>query len=346
MITLLQTVLALSLPAPLARSDGEPPRLTESLVESMTWRNIGPASMGGRIIDMAVDPTRSSTFYLASATGGLFKTVNNGTTFDAVFDSEGSSSVGAVAIAPSATDVVWVGTGEANARNSVSWGDGVYRSTDGGDSWEHKGLHETRHIGAIDIDPRDPATVYVAAMGSTWGRNSERGLFRTRDGGESWEQVLAVDEQTGCIDVRIDPSEPDVVYAATYQRQRDEFDSNDPAVRCGPGSGIWRSTDAGDSWERLGNGLPTVAMGRIGLDLYLEDPRVLFAIIETERTGERGAAPRSEDASLARHQGPRPRGRRLPRSSRLTEGESAAQAGLEVGDVIVRVDDDRRRRTR
>lgn len=322
----------------LGSASPETPTLSATDVQDLTWRNIGPANMGGRITDLAVHPTTHRIYYAATATGGLFKTTNNGTTFEPVFEKEGSSSVGAVAIAPSAPETLWVGTGEANPRNSVSWGNGVYRSDDGGETWTHRGLELTRHVGAIAIHPTEPSTVFVAAMGSTWGPNPERGLYRTQDGGESWKQVLFVDEATGCIDVALDPTRPEVVYAATYQRQRDEFDSNDPAVRTGPGSGLWRSTDGGQAWERLSGGLPTTPLGRIGIDLLGSDPRVLFAIVETERTGERGAAPRSETrVSLGIKGRDHEEGGFLVDS--VTEGESAAQAGLQAGDVITRIDD-------
>jgi photosystem II stability/assembly factor-like uncharacterized protein len=313
------------------------PALTAEHTDAIAWRNIGPTAMGGRVIDLAVHPERARIFYVASATGGLWKTTNNGTTFAPVFEHEGSSSVGAVALAPSNPEVVWVGTGEANARNSVSWGDGVYRSDDGGKSWTHAGLAETRHVGAIAVHPTEPEVVFVAAMGRTWGPNPERGLYRTRDAGATWERVLFVDEATGCIDVVIDPVLPDVVYAATYQRQRDAFDSNDPAVQTGPGSGLWRSLDGGSSWERLTAGLPTVDIGRIGLELYAADPRVAFAIIETAGTGERGAPPRSADrVSLGIRGRDAEDGGFLVES--VTSGESAAQAGLEEGDLIVAID--------
>jgi len=326
-------------PLALAGSADDPPTPTlfsEALVAELEWRNLGPAGMGGRIVDLAVHPERKSTFYVATASGGIFKTTNNGTTFRPVFERQGSSSLGAIAIAPSAPETVWAGTGEANARNSVSWGDGVYRSDDGGETWTHRGLKRSFHVGGIAIDPRQPRTVFVAAMGSTWGPNPERGLYRTRDGGESWEQVLYVDEHTGCIDVLVDPERPEVVYAATYQRLRDELDSNDPAVRSGPGSGLWRSLDGGDAWERLANGLPATAMGRIGLDLFRADPRVVLAIIETERTGERGAPPRSEErVSLGIKGRDHEDGGFLVES--VAEGESAAQAGLAAGDVVTRL---------
>ena len=330
-------IALLALSALTGASEDAPPLLTEAHVEELEWRHVGPANMGGRITDLAVHPDRPRVIYVASATGGLFKSTNNGTTFAPVFDDGGSSSIGAVAIAPSDPSTVWVGTGEANARNSVSWGDGVYRSEDGGETWTHCGLEATRHVGGIAIHPTDPRTVLVAALGSTWGPSAERGLFRTRDGGASWEKVLFVDERTGCIDVLIDPGAPEIVYAAAYERRRDEFDSNDPAVRTGPGSGLWRSLDGGDSWQRLAAGLPTVNIGRIGLDLYGADPRVVFAIVETERTGERGAPPRSEDrVSLGIFGRDADEGGFLVES--VTEGESAAQAGLQAGDRITRVD--------
>ena len=314
-----------------------PNDLTEAHLADQRWRHIGPTMMGGRVIDLAMHPERPRIFYVASATGGLFKTTNNGTTFTPVFDSYGSSSVGAVALAPSNPQVVWVGTGEANARNSVSWGDGVYRSDDGGESWTHCGLEKTRHVGGIAVDPSDPARVYVAAMGHTWGRNPERGLYRTTDAGTTWEQVLFVDDQTGAIDVQVDPADPTRIFAATYQRQRDEFDSNDPALQTGPGSGLWRSEDGGDSWQRLTEGLPTVELGRVGLDLYGADTSILFAIIETERSGERGAPPRSaERVSLGIRGVDADEGGFLVQS--VTPGESAHQAGLAEGDVIIRVD--------
>lgn len=329
------SVLLLALLLPSDTTD--PVRLDPGLLESLKWRNIGPASMGGRVVDLAVHPEKRRIFYVASATGGLFKTENAGTTFTPVFDQGGSASLGTVALAPSDPEVVWIGTGEANPRNSVSWGDGVYRSLDGGKSWAHLGLKATRHIGRIAIHPDDPQTVFVAALGSTWGANPERGLFRTRDGGDTWQKVLFVDADTGCVDVRIDPTRPEIVYAATYQRRRDMFDSNDPAVRTGKGSGIWRSMDGGESFERLHVGLPTIDIGRIGLDLFLADPRILYAVIETARTGERGAPPRSEDrVSLGIRGEDHDQGFLV---NKVTAGETAGQAGLQEGDIVIQVDD-------
>ena len=340
MSSVLPTVCLLLVQAPadeLTPRPGPVPVLRTDHLEALRWRCLGPTTMGGRVTDLAVHPQKPRIFWVASASGGVWKTTNGGVSFEPTFEDGGSSSVGAIAVAPSDPDVVWIGTGEANARNSVSWGDGVYLSLDGGESWTHAGLERTKHVGAIAIHPGDPRTVFVAAMGSTWGPNPERGLFRTRDGGGTWEHVLAVDDATGCIDVRVDPVRPEVVYAATYQRQRDEFDSNDPAVRTGPGSGIWRSLDGGTTFERLHAGLPTVDMGRIGLDLFAADPSVVFAIIETERTGERGAPPRSEERVSLGIRGLDAEGGGF-RVDSLTEGESGAQAGLEVGDVILALD--------
>jgi len=339
-MSLILPTVCLFLPHVVEDSPGEdaaPRVLTVEHVESLRWRNLGPTTMGGRVTDLAVHPERSRIFWVASASGGVWKTTNAGTTFEPTFEQGGVASVGAIAVAPANPDVVWIGTGEANPRNSVSWGDGVYRSEDGGETWSHAGLAETKHIGAIAIHPTDASIVFVAAAGSTWGPSSERGLFRTLDAGGTWEHVLAIDEVTGCIDVLVDPGRPEVVYAATYQRQRDEFDSNDPAVRTGPGSGIWRSLDGGASFERMSAGLPSVDMGRIGLELFAADPSVLFAIIETERTGERGAPPRSEERVSLGIRGLDVEGGGF-RVDSLTPGESGAQAGLEGGDVLLLLD--------
>jgi hypothetical protein len=186
-----------------------------------------------------------------------------------------------------APDVVWIGTGEENARNSVQWGDGVYKSTDGGNTWAHTGLRETFQIGHVEVHPQNPDVVFVAALGKLWGENEERGVYRSKDGGASWEKTLFVDARTGAIDVRIDPKNPDTVYACTYERSRDRFDGNDPAVRFGAGSGIWKSTDGGTTWARMqggaATGLPSCTWGRSGIDVA-PDGAVLL-IVETERSG-------------------------------------------------------------
>jgi photosystem II stability/assembly factor-like uncharacterized protein len=268
------------------------------------WRSLGPANMSGRIVDLAVDPSDRDAWYAATASGGLFKTTNQGTTWIPVFDRAAAVSLGAVAVAPSDPRVVWVGTGEANARNSVSWGDGVHVSRDAGRTWTHAGLGASFQIGRIAIHPQDPDQVLVAACGRLWGPNPERGLFRSSDGGRSWQHALAVDADTGAVDVLFDPADPNLAYAATWARRRGPYDSNDPDERFGRGAGIWRSTDAGSTWTRLADGLPTCRMGRIGLAIAPSRPATLYAVIATERIGEAMAAKtEGSDHPFAEHLG-------------------------------------------
>src|SRR2546423_1431235 len=210
------------------------------------WRAIGPASFGGRVDDIEAVPDDPHTIYVGTASGGVFRTFNNGTTWQPVFDAQPALSIGDIAIAPSNRNIVWVGTGEANNRQSSTWGDGVYRSLDGGTTWRNMGLRETQTIGRIVIDPRDANTVFVAAVGHLFGPNPERGLYRTHDGGKSWQKVLGVDDNTGVVDVAID-RDGRTLFAATYQRRRRAFGF----AGSGPGSGLWRSLDGGDTWERL-----------------------------------------------------------------------------------------------
>lgn len=252
-----------------------------SAFQALEWRNIGPAVMGGRIADIAVDESDVSTFYVASATGGLWKTTNNGASFTALFQGQAVSTIGDVTLAPSNPNEVWVGTGEPQNRQSSPWGNGVYRSRDGGKSWEHMGLENTLHIARIRIHPANPDIAYVAAVGHLWGPNPERGVYRTTDGGESWEKVLFVDEHTGAIDLAMDPRDPKTVYAAMYQRRRTGFGFNGG----GPGGGIYRTLDGGDSWEELTNGLPEGNKGRIGIDVCRSDGSIVYAIVEAE-TGQ------------------------------------------------------------
>lgn len=287
-------VLVLSLVA-VAASDGD-------LLDRLPLRNIGPANMGGRIVDLAVVESDPNTMYVAAATGGLWKTTNDGDSWTAVFDQQPTLSLGAVAVAPSNPRVVWVGAGESNARNSVSWGDGVYRSTDGGQTWKHLGLKETRHIGRVAVDPRDPDTAYVAALGRIWGANPERGVFKTNDGGKTWQHVLALDADTGCIDVVVDPSEPDVVYAAAYCVRRDGFSGGNPVTQLGDKAGLYKSTDAGKTWAKMTNGLPTGKYGRCGLSVYRKDPRILYAVVQAEKTPVtvKGATPKANTGDVER----------------------------------------------
>jgi photosystem II stability/assembly factor-like uncharacterized protein len=259
--------------------------------DGLKFREIGPASPAGRIDDFAVLESHPATFYVATATGGLWKTENNGTTFEVLFDDQSTSSIGDVAIAPEDPNLVWVGTGENNNRQSSSWGDGVYKSTDGGKTWRNMGLGGSRHIARIVIDPTDLDVVYVAALGSLWGAGGERGVYKTPDGGESWSRVLHVDDDTGATELVMDPRNPKVLYAATYQRRRATWGFNGG----GPGSAIHKTTDGGKTWTRLTEGIPEGPKGRIGLDVYRKNPDVVYARIEH---AEEGGVYRSDDSGL------------------------------------------------
>ena len=244
------------------------------------WRAIGPASFGGRVDDIEAVAGDPRIIFVGTASGGVFRTFNNGTTWEPVFDAQSALSIGDIAIAPSNRNVVWVGTGEANNRQSSTWGDGVYRSLDGGTTWRKMGLAETQTIGRIVIDPRDANTVFVAAVGHLFEPNEERGLYRTRNGGESWEKVLGVDANTGVTDVAITP-DGRTLLAATYLRRRRAWGF----VGGGATGGLWRSVDGGDHWQRLTNGLPTGDIGRIGLDVARSDPTIAYAVIESAEGG-------------------------------------------------------------
>ena len=249
----------------------------DPLLRVFSWRSIGPYGQGGRVDDLAINPDDPHTYFVGFATGGLWRTTNNGTTFESVFDSHGTHSVGALAVAPSNPDILWVGTGEANNRQSSSFGDGVYKSEDGGTTFTHMGLRETQSIARVIAHPDDADVAWVAANGHLFGPNPERGVFKTTDGGRSWSHVLSVDDDTGATDLVIDPSNPSTLFAATYQRRRTAC----CFVGGGPGSGIWRSDDGGESWSRLsGNGLPRGTMGRIALAMTPADPDVVYAQIE------------------------------------------------------------------
>jgi photosystem II stability/assembly factor-like uncharacterized protein len=250
---------------------------SDPLLRGFQWRSIGPLTMGGRADEIAVVEIDPRVFYVGYATGGLWKTVNAGTTFEPLFDTYSTASIGSVAVSQSDPNVVWVGTGEGNNRQSSSFGDGVYRSTDAGASFTHMGLRETQSIHRLVVHPRDPDIVYVAAVGHLFGPNPERGVFKTTDGGRTWDHVLFVNDDTGATDLVMDPSNPEILYAATYQRRRTGWGFNGG----GEGSGIWKTEDAGANWTRLsGNGLPTGTMGRIGLDVSRSNPNVVYAIIE------------------------------------------------------------------
>lgn len=293
----LSLALALVLAGPsLVGSSGQAPAAAPDPgpFDSLHFRSIGPASMSGRISDLAVYEANPSIYYVGTAHGGVWKTTNNGTTFEAQFQNDGLMSIGDVAISQSNPDLIWVGTGEAANRQSVSWGDGIYKSTDGGKTWSHMGLRTSRNINRIVIDPRDHNVLFVAAVGSLWGPGGERGVYRTKDGGNTWEQVLKVDEDTGANEVVLDPLDSRIVYATTYQRRRTPANMNGG----GPGSGIWKSTDGGDTWTRLkGGGIPDGPLGRIAINVYRRRPNILYALIEgPSQPSARGAGAQAPQA--------------------------------------------------
>ncbi|HSF14225.1 MAG TPA: glycosyl hydrolase [Vicinamibacteria bacterium] len=263
--------------------------ITSSTFEGLRFRSIGPALTSGRIVDIAVHPTDRKTYYVAAASGGVWKTTNSGTTWTPIFDDQPSYSIGCITIDPNNPLVVWVGTGENNSQRSVSYGDGVYKSLDGGKSWKNMGLQTSEHIAEIVVDPRDSKTVYVASQGPLWRSGGERGLYKTTDGGETWSLVLEISENTGVTDVVMDPRNPDVLVAASYQRRRHVW----TLIDGGPESAIYKSTDAGASWAKVTKGLPTGDVGRIGLAQSPAEPDVVYAIIEA--TEDKGGVFRSLD---------------------------------------------------
>jgi photosystem II stability/assembly factor-like uncharacterized protein len=260
------------------------PTKEPTLFDALPARNIGPANMGGRIVDVDVVEKDPKIIYVAPATGGLWKTVDGGDTWKSVFDEQTTLCMGAVAVSQSNPDIVWVGTGEANARNSVSWGDGVYKSTDGGKTWKNMGLKETRHIGRVVVHPKNPDIVYVAALGHLWAPNKERGLYKTSDGGKTWQQVKYINEDTGFIDVAIDPSDPEILYASTYCVRRDGFSGGNPKTQTGPQTGLLKTEDGGKTWHVMTEGLPNRPLGRCGLSVYRKNPKIVYAIIQTDKT--------------------------------------------------------------
>ncbi len=256
----------------------------EDLIKSFTYRNIGPFRLGARTSDFAVPDSPAKdhlyTYYVATWTGGLWKTTDNGTTFQPVFDGQTKQTIGDVTLAPSNPDIVWVGTGDGFCSRSSYAGDGVYKSTDAGKTWQNMGLKDSHHIPRIVIHPKNPDIVYVASMGHLYSENPERGVFKTSNGGRTWDKVFYVNEKVGVIDLVINSQNPDILYAATYDKQRLPWQY----VNGGPESGIYRTADAGKTWTKLGGGLPSGRIGRIGLDIYLKNPEIVYALIENANT--------------------------------------------------------------
>ncbi|MCU0989790.1 MAG: hypothetical protein MUE63_09475, partial [Xanthomonadales bacterium] len=268
--------LALLLSLPLQacaaeEEDGHP-------LADMPLRSIGPALTSGRVADFAFDPAAPQRHYVAMASGNLWKTENNGTSWTPVFEHEGAYSLGVVALDPNDPNTVWVGTGENNSQRSVGFGDGVYRSLDGGKTWRNMGLRDSEHISMIRIHPADSDVVWVAAQGPLWNSGGDRGLFKTSDGGETWTKILDIDADTGVNEFVMDPADPDRIVASSYQRRRHVW----TLINGGPGGGVHKTTDGGATWRRITQGLPEGDLGRIGLAQAPSSPNLLYAIVEAE----------------------------------------------------------------
>ncbi|MGI8923655.1 MAG: WD40/YVTN/BNR-like repeat-containing protein [Fimbriimonadales bacterium] len=269
----------------------------EDVLRPFAFRSLGPAVTGGRIVDIEAHPSKPYTIYAASASGGVWKTTNNGTTWTPIFDDQESFSIGDIAIAQTDPKIVWVGTGEHNNQRSAHYGDGVYKSIDGGKTWTNMGLMESLHIGRIAIDPQDPSIVYVAAIGPLYKGGGERGVYKTTNGGNTWALVLkGANETTGFIDIAQDPEDRNVLYAAAYDRLRRAWNIRDN----GPGSGIWKSKDSGKTWTRMTNGFPVGDRnGRIGITIYPKDPKIVYATLDNQAPGKQIEIYRTNDAGAS-----------------------------------------------
>jgi photosystem II stability/assembly factor-like uncharacterized protein len=291
-VCLLSLILSLASPPTFAQetkdsnSTDQPQSALEEAFSRLEWRSIGPANMGGRIADVEGVPGDPNIIYVASASGGLWKTTNGGITWKPIFERQGTMSIGDIALAPGNPDVVWVGTGETNVRNSVSFGDGVYKSTDGGKHWQHMGLKESERISAIAINPQNPDIVYVGALGHAFGPNEERGVFMTTDGGRTWTKTLYIDNQHGVADLEMDPSNPNILYAGMWMFERKPWTQHSGSEK----GGVFKSIDGGRTWNKLTNGLPKL-MGRIGIRVAPSNPNVVYVIVEAKE----GTLYRSDD---------------------------------------------------
>src|SRR5262245_15150364 len=259
-------------------------RLTADVLKGLEFRSIGPAIQTGRVQDIAIDPKNPNTWYVATAFGGLWKTVNRGTTFTPIFDNGGSFTLCCVVVDPKNSSVIWLGAGENASQRSAHFGDGIYKSIDAGKTWQRMGLAASEHIGQILIDPRNSSVVYVAAQGPLWSAGGERGLYKTTDGGTTWTRVLHISDDTGISDLVFDPKNPDVLYASSYQRRR----AVGQMIGGGPEGGIWKSKDAGKTWTKLKNGLPKDDVGRIALGVDPKNPTRVYALISAKMPRGRG----------------------------------------------------------
>ena len=283
------------------------PEINSLLVNGLKFRNIGPAFSSGRIADIAIHPSDEQTWYVAVGSGNVWKTVNAGVTWETIFDDQGSYSIGCITIDPGNPHTIWLGTGENVGGRHVGYGDGVYRSGDGGKSWENMGLKKSEHISKIIVHPENPDIIFVAAQGPLWNKGGERGLYRSADGGKTWQQHLAVNEWTGVTDIAMDPRNPDLLYAATWQRHRTVA----AYMGGGPGSGIHRSTDGGKTWEKLSSGLPSSNMGKIGIAISPVNPDIIYAAITLDRrtgglymSADRGSSWKKQSDAVAGGTGP------------------------------------------
>ena len=302
-------------------------RLTPEALQNFAFRSIGPSLTTGRLSDIAVDPKNPNVWYVAASAGNLWKTENRGNTWTPIFETYGSYSLGAVVVDPKNSNIVWLGTGENNNQRSVSYGDGIYKSTDAGATWTRVGLENSEHIQNILIDPRDSNVVYVSAIGPLWNAGGDRGLYKTTDGGKTWKAVLPISADTGVTDVVMDPKKPDVLYAAAYQRRR----AVGQLIGGGPESGLYKTTDGGAKWTKLTKGLPTVEMGRIGLGINWKNPNTVYALVTAQRG--QGGFFRSDDAGAS-----------WTRIGRIRAdcGRGGGRAGARSGDAAGRVRSARR----
>lgn len=317
------------------------------LLKSFTFRALGPTTTGGRIVDIAVNPLNKHVIYAAGASGGLWKSVNRGTTWDCIFQYEGTLSIGDIALDPKKPDTIWVGSGEANNQRSAFWGDGIYKSTDGGKTWVNTGLRESHHIGRIVVHPGNTNCVYVAALGHLYTPNKERGLYKTTNGGRSWEKVLYINPDVGVVDVVLHPKNPEIVYAASYERRRRawHFDG------AGPGSGIYKSTNGGRDWTRLQGGLPEGEIGRIGLAVCPKEPEWIFAAVSDQnlKPPQAPKAPEKDDKKKGKNKKAKAAGENdleTPFGFQLTfdetgcrvlavdKGSPAARQDIKAGDKV------------